>query len=399
MVEMKIKEGFKRTQLGEVPNDWDEVLFNDLFEEVVEYTNDIKKYPLYSLTIENGVTPKTERYERSFLITKDNDNYKVVKKDEFVYNPMNLRFGAIARLKEDKQVSVSGYYNIFRVKADYSPKFIEYFLKSERMMYLYNAFATGSLKEKQRVHFSQFVKFNLPIPSKYEADKIASILSTWDKAIELKEKKIERKTELKKGLLQKLITGEVRLPGFDCVWKKVRLEEISKCLDSMRKPLNSTERDTMKGDIPYYGANGIVDYINKYIFNEKLILLAEDGGPFNEFRDKPIAMKIEGKAWVNNHAHILKIDGADYDFVFYSLVHKDIRKYINGSTRGKLTKSDMLSIELELPKTVEEQQSISKVLNGVTKEIELMNEEVNQLKLQKKGLMQLLLTGKVRVQV
>lgn len=251
-----------------------------------------------------------------------------------------------------------------------------------------------------KLALTRIKNFRIPVPSnRNEIKKIALILSTWDKAIELKEKLIEQKKELKKGLMQKLLTGEVRLPGFEGKWKKVKLKEISVCLDNLRKPINSKEREKMKGNIPYYGANGIVDYVNDYLFDEPLILMAEDGGHFNEFRHRPIAMKIEGKTWVNNHAHVLRIINSDHDFVYYSLVHKDIRKYINGSTRGKLTQSDMLAIELILPDSIEEQKAISHILMKIDLNIELLEKELKELKYQKKGLMQLLLTGKVRVKV
>lgn len=78
----------------------------------IEYTNDLDRFPLYSLTIEDGVTAKTERYERSHLVKKKN-LYKVVRPNDFVYNPMNVRFGAIARYKGSSPVAVSGYYDVF----------------------------------------------------------------------------------------------------------------------------------------------------------------------------------------------------------------------------------------------------------------------------------------------
>jgi len=237
----------------------------------------------------------------------------------------------------------------------------------------------------------------ISIPSLEEQHKIADILSTWDKAIELKEKLIEQKKEQKKGLMQRLLTGKVRLSGFEGEWKSKKLGEITECLDNLRKPLNSSEREKMKGDIPYYGANGVVDYVNDFIFNEKLILLAEDGGYFDEFSERPIAFRIEGKSWVNNHAHVLRVrEGVDFDFLFYSLVHKDIRPFINGTTRTKLTKNDMLSIEVQIP-NYEVQKKIATILNSIDKEIGLLERETELIKQQKKGLMQLLLTGKVRV--
>jgi type I restriction enzyme S subunit len=105
---------------------------------------------------------------------------------------------------------------------------------------------------------------------------------------------------------------------------KVSINDSCHILDYLRVPLNGEERKKIKGNIPYYGANGVQGYINNYIFNDDLILLAEDGGNFEEYQNRPIAYRISGKSWVNNHAHILKAkDGYDQDFIFYSIVHKD----------------------------------------------------------------------------
>jgi type I restriction enzyme S subunit len=202
----EVPEGYKKYGIWIVPEEWTDVNFKNIFEEIIDKTSDVEKYPLYSLTIEAGVTPKTERYERSFLLKKEEDNYKVVHKNDFVYNPMNLRFGALGRHKENREVCVSAYYNIFKVNNGYNPVFIEHYLKSHRLIYLYNKYATGSLKEKQRLHFSQFKNFILPLPNQKESDEISQILSSCDKGIELKEKLIAQKKEQKKGLMQNLLT-------------------------------------------------------------------------------------------------------------------------------------------------------------------------------------------------
>lgn len=100
------------------------------------------------------------------------------------------------------------------------------FLKSDKLINFYNRMATGSLIEKQRVHFSQFLDFELPMPSTGECEKIAEIISTWDKGIELKEQLIAQKKQQKKWLMQNLITGEKRLPGFNGEWQEVSLGRI-----------------------------------------------------------------------------------------------------------------------------------------------------------------------------
>lgn len=416
-MEIKSKKEFKKTKLGEVPVDWKEVLFEDLFEEVVEYTNNISQYPLYSLTIENGVTPKTERYERSFLITKDSNNYKVVKKDEFVYNPMNLRFGALARLEEDKKVSVSGYYNVFKVKSKYSPQFIEYFLKSERMMYLYNSYATGSLKEKQRVHYSQFIQFKLPMPNIEEANKIASILSTWDKAIDLKKELIEKKIEQKKSLMQKLLSGEVRLPGFKGDWGSLPIKELAseKFTDG---DWIETPYITNKGIYLIQTGNiGIGEFIEK---NEKKFITEKSFKELNCTEVKPGDLLIcrladpIGRSCIVPDTGYKMITSVDVtilginqevaltEFVNYQLcVPKNLYRMDilgAGSTRKRISRKNLGKVEILLPK-LEEQKAIVDLLSTIDKEIELNKKELFELNKQKKGLMQLLLTGKIRVKV
>jgi type I restriction enzyme S subunit len=136
-----------------------------------------------------------------------------------------------------------------------------------------------------------------------------------------------------------------------------RIGGVCECLDNKRKPLNVAERSLIKGRVPYYGANGIQGYINDFIFNETLVLLAEDGGNFEEFKEKPIAQIIKGKSWVNNHAHVLKGSKSILiEFLFYSVVHKDIRECINGTSRSKLNKSEMLKIKLDIPMVLEQKK-------------------------------------------
>ena len=134
----EVPEGYKKYHGFVHPIDWKHISFNQIFKERCIKVSDTSKYPLYSLTIENGVIPKTEQYERSFLITKDEDSYKVVKHNDFVYNPMNLRFGAIARYKDQEDCAVSGYYNVFSIINSYNPYFMESFVKSQAMLNYYN---------------------------------------------------------------------------------------------------------------------------------------------------------------------------------------------------------------------------------------------------------------------
>lgn len=155
-----------------------------------------------------------------------------------------------------------------------------------------------------------------------------------------------------------------------------RLGEICEILDSKRIPITASER--VPGPYPYYGANGVQDYVADYIFDDELILLAEDGGNFGS-KDKPIAYRVSGKCWVNNHAHVLKPKaGYDIDYVCYSLMFYDVSNLVNGATRQKLTQADMRGMVIpEQP--LKEQQHIAAILNRLYGLISLRKQQLAKL--------------------
>ena len=133
----------------------------------------------------------------------------------------------------------------------------------------------------------EFVKIRIPLPPIKEQKKIARILATWDRAIEVAEQRITNAQSQKKALMQNLLTGRKRFKEFEGEeWQAVKIEDVAVCLDNKRVPLNSEERSKRRGDVPYWGANGVLDHVNDFIFNEPLVLLAEDGGYFDEFSSR-----------------------------------------------------------------------------------------------------------------
>lgn len=153
------------------------------------------------------------------------------------------------------------------------------------------------------------------------------------------------------------------------------LEDVCEILDNKRIPV--TAKDRKLGKYPYYGANGIQDYVDSYIFDDELVLLAEDGGNFGS-NDKPIAYRVSGKCWVNNHAHVLKAKQMiDVDYLCYSIMFYDVSSMINGATRQKLNQADMRKMQIPLP-TFEKQKYIVTVLDKVT---DLIDKSKRQLEL------------------
>lgn len=155
-----------------------------------------------------------------------------------------------------------------------------------------------------------------------------------------------------------------------------RLGDICEILDSKRVPITATERQS--GPYPYYGANGVQDYVADYIFDDDLVLLAEDGGNFGS-KDKPIAYRVSGKCWVNNHAHVLKPkEGLNVDYLCYSLMFYDVTGLVNGATRQKLTQADMRKMEIPLP-SLDEQRKIAAVLDKVSDLIAKRRQQLDKL--------------------
>ncbi len=137
-------------------------------------------------------------------------------------------------------------------------------------------------------------------------------------------------------------------------WEKEKLGEICEILDNKRKPISKNKR--IAGEYPYYGATGIVDYVNDYIFDERLVLVGEDGAKWCSGDNT--AFIVEGKVWVNNHAHVLKPKNNLIDsYLVYYLNHQDLSDYITGLTVPKLNQEKLRSIPIPLP-SLEEQQTI-----------------------------------------
>ena len=158
--------------------------------------------------------------------------------------------------------------------------------------------------------------------------------------------------------------------------EKIFIENCCEILDSMRIPITAENRE--KGPYPYYGVNGIQDYVADYIFNDELVLLAEDGGNFGS-KDKPIAYRVSGKCWVNNHAHVLKPkSGLNVDYLCYSLMFYKTDGMVNGATRKKLTQAAMRKMKIPfIP--MDEQLNVVHKLNKITKIKEQREKELKLL--------------------
>ncbi|MGN0915424.1 MAG: restriction endonuclease subunit S, partial [Succinivibrio sp.] len=229
---MKKDKTVPQLRFPEFTDAWEQRKLGVIFTQTANYVNPKEQnLELWSLTVQDGLTQKTERYNREF-ITKNEDKYKEVKIGEIVYNPMNMTLGAIDVNNVGKSVAVSGYYVTMSASKGSDAYFIQTWMKSPQAILLYKNNATGTLKEKQRVQFPTLSKIVLAIPSKDEQTKIGAFFKSLDNNITLQQRKLNSLQKLKKGLLQKMFPKngenipEIRFPEFSDAWEQRKLGEI-----------------------------------------------------------------------------------------------------------------------------------------------------------------------------
>ena len=179
-------------------------------------------------------------------------------------------------------------------------------------------------------------------------------------------------------------------------WEVKRLGLVCNFLDNQRVPIKDADRLGMHGPYPYYGASGIIDYVNDYIFDDELILLGEDGANIIN-RSTPLAFMVEGKIWVNNHAHVLRpIEPNNRFYICSYLESISYDKYNTGTAQPKLNREVCEKILIPVP-PMGEQRKIAEILGVWDEAIEKQSRLIERLEVRKRALMQRLLTGRVRL--
>ncbi len=181
---------------------------------------------------------------------------------------------------------------------------------------------------------------------------------------------------------------KLRFPQFvnSGEWGKKTLKELAENLDNKRVPITSNVRS--KGDIPYYGASGIVDYVNDYIFDEELLCISEDGANLVA-RTYPIAFSISGKTWVNNHAHVLKFQNKYTQVIVENYLNSiKLDDFLTGMAQPKLNKAMLDIIPIPISPKPKEQEKIADCLSSIDSLITVQSQKIELLKEHKNGLLQ-----------
>ena len=348
-----------------------------------DFTDGNAKYVTYK-NIYNNIEVDLEALE--MVKVSSNENQYEVKYGDVLFtgsseNASEAGISSAVTFNSEAKVFLNSFSFGLRFKSEIKilPEFSKYLFRSKSIRD--EIIKTASGVTRYNVSKKRFVKIQIPIPPIEIQQEIVRVLDeltslTNQLTTELETERQNRKKQFE-FFREQLFRFEEDENNY------VALGELAENLDSKRKPITSSQRKP--GKIPYYGASGIVDYVEDYIFDGDYLLVSEDGANLLA-RSTPIAFSISGKNWVNNHAHILKFE-TKYErlFVEYYLNSIDLAPYITGAAQPKLNKKNLNSIKIPNP-ALEEKERIVKLLDQfdvthtaieeeITKEIKLRTQQ------------------------
>lgn len=348
-----------------------------------------------------GIIDQNDYFDRDIAVKENTENYHIVEAGDFVYNPrisVSAPVGPISVNKVGTGI-MSPLYTVFRIQDGYIPFYEQYFQTKIWHSYLKSIANFGARFDRMNITTEGF--FNMPIfvPSFAEQKKIAECLEVEDKMIAAQKQKVESLKAHKIGLMQQLFpqpgttTPSLRFPGFTGEWEENKLASLCINEDSKRRPVAKSQREL--GKYPYYGANGIQDYVNDFLFSGERLLVGEDGSVLSK-DNTPIVNWASGEFWVNNHAHVLaQKKGISLKYIFYILSTIKIQGLVTGIP-PKLNQENLNNINISLPSSLVEQEKIAECLSTIDDIIDAEQNKLDALTTHKKGLMQQLFPQPVK---
>ena len=387
-----ILEGYKKTKAGILPGDWDVYMLGDCLSRV-ERPVEVKPNELYT---QIGI-----RSHGKGLFYKEpvagaalgNKAVFWIEPDCFIVNIVFAWEQAIGKTTQSEVGMIGSHrFPMYRpvndtVDVDY---LISYFL-TKRGTDILEAASPGGAGRNKTLGQDRFLKSKIILPPIEEQRKIAAILTTQDKVIELKEKRLVEKQRQKKYLMQQLLTGKKRLPGFIKSWKTVELGEIFNYIQPTAYLVKTTDYDdSYKTPVLTAGKTFILGYTNETegVFTKVPVVIFDDFTTATKYVDFPFKVK-------SSAMKILTIKD-EFSIVFAYEAMQLIKFTLGGHERHWISKYSCLTIDIP---DIEEQTAIAEVLSAADREIDLLRQDIEQEKQKEKALMQLLLTGIVRVNV
>ena len=397
-----VPEGYKRTKVGICPEDWVENVLGDIYTERKEPGKE--GLPLLMVSIHSGVSDGEvgeKDLPKRFKRIEDKSQYKRAVVGDLVFNMMRAWQGAIGSVRTEGMVSPA--YVVAKPNDMVDPLFMDYYMKTNRMVHTIHRQSYGVTDFRLRLYWESFAPIPCVLPPAREQKKIAEILTTQDKVIELKGKLLAEKQQQKKYLMQQLLTGRKRLPGFVGKWKEDNLgalftERVETNCEHMELLAITGTQGVIPRSLLDLKDNSSEDK-SKYLhicfgdIGYNTMRMWQGVSAYSNYEGivSPAytILKPKDEICAKYFSYLFKLP--EIVFLFYRF-----SQGLVDDTRN-LKYENFSKIKVKFPNDESEQEAISKVFEAVDKEIKLLQQNLVQEKQKKKALMQLLLTGIVRV--
>ena len=402
--------------IGEIPADWSLVRFKDKYINKKEIAGEkSSEYERLALTL-NGVI-KRPKDDSEGLQPKEFDGYQILRENDFVFKMIDLQNISTSRVGLSPYTGLvsPAYIKFSPRKKEQNNKFVYYYLMSLYYNCVYNNLGGNGVRSA--LNAKDMGEFHIPYPEETLQRQISDLLDEKSTQIQTlianQEAQIEKLKQYKQSLITEVVTKglnpnvEMKDSGIEwigCIAKDfqiIRLKFIADILDQYRKPITADMR-SQEGDVlyDYYGASGAIDKIDGYTIDDHVMLIGEDGANLR-MRNLPLMYEVNGKAWINNHAHILKPkDNIIFHYLFYALEALDINPYITGSAQPKLNQENLKIIPVPVPAIKIQKEIVEFILEKhrkIDNLIEIKQSKITKLNEYKKSLIYEYVTGKKEV--
>lgn len=335
-------------------------LFRPLSRAVPEDASIVTAYT------DGQVTLRSNRAKVGYHEAADLSGFQGVKSGDFVVHGLDIMRGSVG--VSDSDGAISAVCTVCEPTALVEPRFAAYAIRLQAASGYPKALARGVREGGADFRrWATLAELPIPIAPLDEQRAIADYLDHETAQIDRLIAKQEQLIRLLRERRWSITQHEV--DALDA--PQLPLRRLVECLDSSRVPLNAEERAEIQGRVPYWGANSIQGYVDRAIFDEELVLIGEDGAPFFD-KERPVAFRVVGPIWPNNHIHVLRAnDRTDAAWLAYALNTIDYSLHVAGSTRDKLTQSALMAIAVPLP-PLDEQRRIVAYLDEQTAKIDTL---------------------------
>ena len=362
--------------LGNVPAHWEVLPSRAIFAEINEQNHADEQ--MLSVTIAEGVIRQqvllvdTSKKDSS---RQDKSAYKLVRPGDVAYNKMRAWQGAIG--VSTYQGIVSPAYVVQRPREDANPLYLHHLLRTPAFATEAERWSYGIVSDMWSLRSEHFKMIQCCLPPLPEQRAIVRYLDHVDdrirRYVSAKEKLIALLEEERQAVIHRAVTrglvpnvplkpsGVEWLGDVPAHWDVSRVKTEFHSLNHIRVPLSAVERGTMSvRRYDYYGASGVIDKVDDYLFDDELLLIAEDGANL-VLRNLPLAVIARGKFWVNNHAHILKPRRGNLEYLAAVMEGLNYTPWISGAAQPKLTQDRIMNIAIAVPPRSEQDEVIGRV--------------------------------------